>query len=114
MKALFACLAMLGVSASDPPLPPNAPPGATYVSSSWPPQRFQGDNVAVVIFTSHVDQFCGKAQPPYTILACETTQNGAPVIVLPNPNMAPQDDPYARLTAHELGHLNGWPAWHGQ
>jgi hypothetical protein len=112
MKALLAALACICVGAAEPALPPNAPPGSTYVSSSWPPPAYQGDTVAVVIFATDVEALCGHATPPNHIIACTTFKNGTPIIVLPNANLAPKDDFYARIVAHEAGHALGWKAWH--
>lgn len=112
MKALVAVAACLCLGAADPPLPPDAPPGSSYVSSAWPPSQYQKDGAAVVIFTSDVGAYCGRASPPLTIIACSTAKDGTPIIIMPNPNLAPKDDFYAHIMAHELGHSEGWPAWH--
>ena len=115
MKTLLAIAALLSIGAATPPIPPDAPPGSTYTSDAWPPARYQGDGVAVVIFVADVEPYCGHAEPPLRIIACtRQTKDGTPIVVLPNPNLAPKDDAYARIAAHELGHVSGWPAWHGQ
>jgi hypothetical protein len=111
---LLALLATLAIGAAQPAIPPNASPGSTYTSDAWPPERFQKDNAAVVLFVSDVEPYCGHVDPPLHIIACSTFKDGTPIIVLPNPNLAPKDDVYARIAAHELAHISGWPAWHGQ
>jgi hypothetical protein len=84
-----------------------------------PPERFQGDGGAVVIFggMATVRKLCagvklddGATAP----LACSgVNDKGTPIIVAPNPCLAAQSDLYAAILCHELGHLNGWPSTHG-
>ena len=88
-----------------------AAPNSTMTSDAWPPTRFQGDNAAAVLFVAPglIDQLCGKAPAGYITEACQEGET----IVLPNPCLFPHDDNFARLSCHELGHRNLWPASHG-
>lgn len=106
--AASACVPKAQVDAS-------AGPGSTYVSDARAPARYRR-NVRATLATvspSDVDRLCRPpGQPPvcgYRIEACTST---AGVITLPNPAAFPRD-PYARLLAHELAHVQGWPATHG-
>lgn len=82
------------------------------LNADWPPARFQGDNMAVVIFASDVSAFCGKAPAGYTVMGCQGRRKGVPVIVLPNPCTSGAIDGTAKIACHELGHLNGWGGNH--
>ena len=78
--------------------------------STWrdrPPQRFQGDASAVVVFTTegHVQSRCPVARPA---VAVGCTSGG--VIYVPNP--CRWRDPYAVLLCHEIGHISGWSGLH--
>lgn len=84
-------------------------------SIDWAPERFRGNNVAVVIFTDRagLDELCGVAPPPGVILACKRQlTNGTPVLILPNPNTYVGPVHYQQLVGHELGHVNGWSGEH--
>lgn len=76
------------------------------------PPEYQGDNIAVVGFfhPRQIDGIC-RAGGPYDgriIYGCtEILEEGRAIIVLPNPCFY-QHESYARLTCHELGHVNGW------
>lgn len=111
MRALLAGLALLaGTSAAAPVLPDHSTP----YSDGTPPTRFQGDNYAVILFVSDsgIDKICGKAPSGMKTLACTDMAKKIAVMTLPNP-CAIQFDYYAHLVCHELGHVNGWPAMHG-
>lgn len=79
----------------------------TAVYSGMPPERFQGDKVAVVFFTSDVESLCGT-NPPYQILACHKRIKDTSYIVLPNPCPHGRTEYFAKLACHELGHANLW------
>jgi hypothetical protein len=70
-----------------------------------PPTRYQGDAVAGVVFTTEggVQAMC-----PGVRYAVGCTVGGT--IYLPNP--CRWRDAYATLACHELGHVNGWSAFH--
>jgi hypothetical protein len=89
-------------------------PNSTYYSDSLPPARFRGDNSIKVRFSDQagVDAVCGKAPCNMVTLAC-TSVRRPQLMTLPNPCRYPTSDGYAQLVCHELGHLNGWPATHG-
>jgi hypothetical protein len=109
MKALILPFAAALAAAPTAPVPFG--PG----TANWdgaPPLRFQGDASAVVSFQSDVSGDCGKAPRGLVILACEfSPAKGVPVIVLPNPCKF-QNDEYARIVCHEIGHRSGWEANH--
>lgn len=75
-----------------------------------PPQRYQGDNVAVLTFSASAPADCagGSREFGVTVEAC-TRGN---LVTVPNPCAWPGSDPYAQLLCHELGHVNGWPSNH--
>lgn len=96
-----------------PPVGVNVAPNSTWQSAGWPPQRFQRNNAVRVTFTSGVavTNICAGGVPPcgYVVLACQRASG----LILPNPCTYSHSDEYARLVCHELAHLNGWPATHG-
>ena len=88
-------------------------PNATYYSDSEPPVRFRKSGSVTVQFTTQagINSICGKAPCNMVTLGCLET--GPARMILPNPCSYPASDDYAELVCHELGHLNGWPATHG-
>ena len=81
--------------------------------AGMPPERYQGDGVAVVLFVSDVREYCNTNTPAgYVLIACAKKIDGVPVIVMPNPCPIGDIDFYARVACHELGHVNGWPGRH--
>lgn len=70
-----------------------------------PPQRFQGDTAAFVVFTTEgrVQAMCPQVR--YAV-GCTV---GDTIYV---PNACRWRDPYAGLLCHELGHINSWSAFH--
>lgn len=92
---------------------------ASYPVTKWfagmPPDRFQGDNKAIVVFTSDVPGQCGVKTPDgINLIACHArTPDGGSIIALPNPCQFGEWDWYARVACHEIGHAAGWPSFHG-
>lgn len=84
-------------------------PNSTLISSGIPPVRFRGDNVAAVFFVDDVTKLCGRAKPGFVILACAQGNQ----IAMPNPCAYAASERYARIMCHELAHVSGWPATHG-
>lgn len=109
---LLALLPLLLMGAATPPvrhsgvLNPNASDALAEIT---PPDRYMGDTVAVVIFS---EQATAKTCPVGAI-ACAGFSNGVPVIAVPNPCPLATRDLYAAILCHEIGHLNGWSAKHG-
>jgi hypothetical protein len=94
------------------PVPPTAiAPNSTYYSDGMPPERFRANNQVMVRFGSQADieGICGKAPCGKIMLACQPPRQ----MILPNPCRYGPSDQYAKLVCHELAHLNGWPATHG-
>ena len=87
-------------------------PNATYYSDKLPPQRFRSNGRVLVRFADQrtIDRECGKAPCNMVTLGC---LQSSVIMILPNPCSYGPDDDYAVLVCHELGHLNGWPATHG-
>jgi hypothetical protein len=85
------------------------------MDSGMPPVRFQGNNAAVTVFTDRagIEEYCGKAQPGYVIVACRREhENGTSFIFMPNPCVIGDKEIYSRVMCHELGHANGWTGEH--
>lgn len=107
--------ALTCVSAAPSDTLPVAKVSHATMNDGLPPERFRGNNAAIVIFADRagIDQMCGVAAPGYRIVACKfDLQNGAPVIVMPNPCPLGSTENYARVMCHELGHVNGWTGEH--
>lgn len=87
-------------------------PNSTLVNSGYPPVRYQGQAVAVVLFLDDVSVACGTAAPGFRIFACASKDT----IALPNPCAAEfVGEQFAKLACHEKAHLAviGWPRTHG-
>lgn len=106
MKALALLAAAPALLSADLP--------ASRINSDWPPERFRGDGVAVVIFTSDIPRFCGNPPAGYRFLGCQREVEGLQVIVVGNPCSDGALDETAKITCHELAHRNGWSADHEQ
>ena len=89
------------------------PPNATYHSSSMPPERFRGDNQATIFFTSpaEVERICGNGAKPICKMRRIACVKGGRII-MPNP-CGFGTESFGRYSCHELAHVNGWPATHG-
>jgi hypothetical protein len=109
--ALFIKAAVL-LAAVAAPLAPHS----TLYSDGTPPDRFQKDGAAIVMFVSTRDQMdaiCGKAPPGLKTMACTHMEDGKPAIVTMANPCGVTYDYYAHLLCHEMGHVNGWPRTHG-
>ena len=105
MKRLIALAALLCAA-------PIAAQNNTPTSTSRPPERFQGDGVAVVFFVSDVSKFCGPVPEGYTVLGClKRTAAGTPIMILPNPCKF-RTEVFAYIACHEKGHSSGWTRMH--
>lgn len=85
-------------------------PNSTYVSDDEPPKRFRSvprRTVRVAFGRAAINKYCGRPPCGLEFLGC-TTDSG--LVVLPDP-FAAQD--FAKITRHELAHVAGWPASHG-
>lgn len=91
-----------------------APADNPRINSGMPPERFQGEAVAVTLFVNDVTQFCGKPPEGYRILACQKEVRGVDYIVLPNPCPLGDVEFFAKLACHEIAHARGWPGIHGE
>lgn len=92
----------------------NLPPNPTYQNNGTPPVRYRGDRSVMVEFVApdKVEQACGLAKPVcgYRMMACRRGNR----LIMPNPCAGNHIvEPYGKLLCHELGHANGWPAYHG-
>jgi hypothetical protein len=76
-----------------------------------PPERYQRDIGVVTIFSHQgVRSLCTLKNA----LACtKVYKNGSVLLVVPNPCPLAGKELYATILCHELGHLNGWSALHG-
>jgi hypothetical protein len=121
-SAMVALLAPLIVSATPSPTQtcapapivtpgPNFPPNSTYISHGEPPKRYGYPPtyvVRVAFGRANIDAICGRPPCGNVFLGC----NRGGVMVLPDP-FATDSEEFARIARHELGHVNGWPASHG-
>jgi len=99
MKLLAALAALLLAS-----LPLNS----TLYFDGMPPKRYQG-NVRVLIATvDNLNGVCGQPPPGKFWYGCT---RGITVFVN-NPCLSGSQE-YARILCHEFGHINQWPATHG-
>lgn len=98
-----------------PPAPaPGVPANPTYQSSTTPPTRYRGDRSFQVQFVApdQIERACGLTMPVcgYKMMACRRGDK----LILPNPCAGNSIvEPYGKLVCHELGHADGWPAYHG-
>jgi len=86
-------------------------PNSTYYSNGAPPERFRhGPQITLKIQFGReaIDKLCGK--PPCNMFFAACTRGDQ--MALPDPFTT---DPavFAHVLQHELGHVNGWPATHG-
>lgn len=100
---------------SEPELPNNVP-NATWYNTGSPPTRFMKDTHFRMYFESpeKINRDEGEHGHPYcdsTVFAY--TDPSTRTMHLPNPCRYPQTDAYARLACHEMGHMDGWPGYHG-
>ncbi len=85
-----------------------AGPISLYASSSHdvpPPGPMQGDIRTVVEFVAPemIDAACAGGAP-----AAACAQPWRKRIIMPNPCAFAEDDGYAAIMCHEIGHLHGW------
>ena len=86
------------------------------LASIAPPERFQRDGAALIIFASigAVATLCGGPDGEgHAPIGCAGVKDRTPIIIAPNPCLAAGQDVYAAIMCHELGHVNGWPPSHG-
>lgn len=124
LKLLFAAslaLAPLASSATEPKTPQCSPPvavpksvttpNATYYNDGEPPARFAHaptGTLKVQFGQAAIDRVCGPPPCGMRFLGCA---RGDDVVLLDPFTM--QGDDFAKLVRHELAHLSGWPATHG-
>jgi hypothetical protein len=93
-------------------LPPNAPTNSTFEFAGQPPLRYREDASTVVEFTSadEVNRRCAGGVPicGKRFLGCRRGNK----LIMPHPCRA-NPESYAALLCHEVAHVNGWPAYHG-
>src|SRR5688572_20541417 len=92
------------------PLLLSAVPNQSTVNNGLPPERFRGNSVSFVVFTSRagINVACGVARPGFIIIACKRQIDGVPVIFMPNPCPMGERETYARIMCHENAHTLGW------
>jgi hypothetical protein len=122
MRSLIALAALATVSASPPPQPicqpapvviqtPQMPANSTYVSDGEPPLRFSHapDHPLIIGFgQENIDALCGRPPCGKKFLGCTRGDQMA----LPDP-FTTDSMTFGRIVRHELAHVNGWPASHG-
>lgn len=88
-------------------------PNSSYVSEAAPPLRFRGDARTIIQFAppDEVDRLCSGGRPVcgFRFSACRRGNQ----LIMPNPCGPAMAEPFAKLLCHELAHVNGWPATHG-
>lgn len=103
-----ACISSAPAYAVERPLPPNAPPNATWTTDSYPPLRFRlSGTTTMVTFIDPKDmqEACGSESP--RVIACA---RGDRIIM---PNACYSVSYYGQILCHEVGHIQGWPGYHG-
>lgn len=97
IKVAASVLVMLSLGAAPPP----------KVTAELPiPIEYQGDDYAVVFFTSNIEIYCGvNPDPRLMTLACANSEKRA--IAMPNPCRYTHEY-YARIMCHEKAHISGW------
>lgn len=86
-------------------------PHSTFVSEDEPPKRFaySPNHVLKVAFgQANIDAICGRPPCDKIFLGCTRGD----VIVLLDPFKADSLQ-FAKITRHEIAHVNGWPDTHG-
>jgi hypothetical protein len=126
MRRLVALAALFIVSAAPPPAAPPAtcqpapvivqtpqmPANSTYVSDGEPPLRYSHPPTHPIIIgfgQANIDNLCGRPPCGKIFLGCTRGDQMA----LPDP-FTTDSLTFARIVRHELSHVNGWPATHGQ
>jgi hypothetical protein len=104
---------------SDPAIPANAPANSTWLAAGKPiPERFRGAPAGWLkiqfMEADEVNRVCagGQAVCGRIFYACVRGDT----LIMPNPcdePGAPEDKGYAGTLCHEVAHVNGWPATHG-
>lgn len=84
---------------------------AMFAASPVPTRiGWQKDNTVIVHFVADpntIDTACGGPLPQGIILAC-VNRIGGDQMMVPNPCVYKDYDPYARMLCHELAHTNFW------
>jgi hypothetical protein len=93
--ALFAALAII-------------PTSLTY--DGLPPTRYEGNRTLKLTVVDDLTTVCGQPPKGFAFLGCARGETA----FLPNPCPRGPTESYARVLCHELAHLNGWPATHGE
>lgn len=110
--AVLAAVLMLGMA------PVVAQEGPRLFGVEGAPATNKQDNVGIIVTASPevVNNVCMEGAPtvPFgsVILACTNTKKRT--ILMPNPCLYEDVDPYARLLCHEMAHLDqpdGTPGW---
>lgn len=90
-------------------------PNSSLFSDARPPARYQAEATVTLKFAEQ-DQIDAACHPRYGVPpagmktdACATGRT----IIAPNPCEYDETDRYAHLLCHEMAHVNGWPATHG-
>jgi len=121
-SALYAVACVPLISAAPPPAPacdpapvviqtPTIAANSTYISDGEPPKRFAmvpDRPVRVAFGRAAIDATCGR--PPCNMVFEGCVRGG--VIALPDP-FTTDSMTFARVVRHELAHVRGWPASHG-
>lgn len=107
--------APLAATCSAPvPVPPSiTTPHSTYYNDGSPPVRFAhvpNHAIKMAFGQKSIDSLCGR--PPCGMVFVACTSDDGTTMALPDPfTTDPQS--FVATLRHELGHVNGWPATHG-
>lgn len=106
---------------ADRPNPPAeddyVPRRVNPVDNGLPPVRFRGAPPHILVnfaYPSEIARLCGyQDRRDVVVEGCTRMAEGrTPVMILPHPSKVDPRD-FARISAHEIGHVNGWPGNHG-
>lgn len=108
-RLLLLPAALALISAAPPAVDPRT------INGDWPPARFTRDTairVRFVLTQDEMDALCGRVAVAGKVrVGCERRDLGGKYLVLPHP-LAIDAINFRLVTAHELGHANGWNATH--
>jgi hypothetical protein len=81
------------------------------INSEMPPERFRAMRKVSIEFADNLNEKCGNPPPKKAWGGCRRGNT----LYMPNPCFTYSQDKsqhYAKITCHELAHMNGWTKYH--